>query len=152
MNIIRLKLQPLTSESFAPFGILLDQRGSMKINLGSGGVEMTGATSDPRPFVVEHLSRHKRTMQVFSPLAGSEALIVVAPPNGEDKPDVEKLTAFYVNGRLPYAYHIGTWHAPPFALGDWYSYLVIDRSGTLDDDWEMVDLKTALDVTVEIEL
>jgi ureidoglycolate hydrolase len=58
----------------------------------------------------------------------------------------------YINGRLPYAYHIGTWHAPPFALGDWYSYLVVDRSGTLDDDWEMVDLKNALDVTIEIEL
>jgi ureidoglycolate hydrolase len=152
MNIIRLKPKQLTRKAFAPFGILLDQRGSVDIDLGGGAVEMTGATSDPRPFVVEHLSRHRKTMQVFSPLAGSQAVIVVAPPNDKDKPDVEKIVAFHINGRLPYAYHIGTWHAPPFALGDWYSYLVVDRSGTLDDDWEMVDLKNALDVTIEIEL
>ena len=152
MNIIRLKPKQMTRKAFAPFGILIDQRGSMEIDLGGGAVEMTGATSDPRPFVVEHLSRHKRTMQVFSPLARSQAVIVVAPPNDKDKPDVENIVAFHVNGRLPYAYHKGTWHAPPFALGDWYSYLVVDRSGTLDDDWEMVDLKHALDVAVEIEL
>jgi ureidoglycolate lyase len=151
MEIIRLKPQPLTREAFAPFGILIDQRGSVDIDLGGGAVEMTGATSDPRPFIVEHMSRHKRTMQVFSPLAGSQGVIVVAPPNDKDRPDIENAAAFHVNGRLPYAYHIGTWHTPPFALGEWYSYLVIDRSKTLDDDWEMVNLKNVFGITIEIE-
>jgi ureidoglycolate hydrolase len=152
MNTIRLKPQTLTREDFAPFGVLLDQRGAVEIDLGGGAVEMTGATSDPRPFIVDHLSRHKKTMQIFSPLAGSQAIIVVAPPNDKNAPEMDQLIAFHVTGRLPYAYHIGTWHAPPFALGQWYSYLTIDRRGTLDDDWEMVDLKNALGTTVEIEL
>lgn len=57
-----------------------------------------------------------------------------------------------VDGRLPYAYHVGTWHTPPFPVDEWASYLVVDRSGTLDDDWELVDLKAIHQKIFEIEL
>ena len=76
----------------------------------------------------------------------------VAPPSSGDAPEVEKVLAFRVEGRLPYAYHKGTWHTPPFATGEWYSYLVVDRSGTLDDDYELADLKTTRDCAFEIEI
>ena len=81
------------------------------------------------------------SMQVFSPLASSRSVIAVAPPNERDAPDVERVVAFLVDGRLPYAYHKGTWHTPPFPVDEWASYLVVDRAGTLDDDWDLVDLK-----------
>ena len=151
MNVIRLKVQPMTRESFAPFGVLIDSRGSVEIDLCDGRPSLTGATAEPRPFQFEFMARHRRTMQVFSPLASSQSVIAVAPPN-DDAPDVERVTAFLVNGRLPYAYHKGTWHTPPFPLGEWASYLVVDRSGTLDDDWELVDLRAAREVSFEIEL
>ena len=85
----------MTREAFAPFGVLLDRRGSI---------------------------------------------------------DVDRVVAFKVEGRLPYAYFRGTWHTPPFALGEWYSYLVVDRKGTLEDDWELVDLKTTRGCTFEIDV
>jgi ureidoglycolate lyase len=151
MNVIRLKVQPMTRESFAPFGVLIDSRGSVEIDLCDGRPSLTGATAEPRPFQFEFMARHRRTMQVFSPLASSQSVIAVAPPN-DDAPDVERVTAFLVNGRLPYAYHKGTWHTPPFPLGEWASYLVVDRSGTLDDDWELVDLRSVRDCSFEIEL
>lgn len=151
MKIIRLKVQEMTREGFAPFGILIDSRGSVEIDLCDGRPSLTGATSEPRPFKFDFMARHRRTMQVFSPLASSRSIIAVAPPNERDAPDVERVTAFLVNGRLPYAYHKGTWHTPPFPLNDWSSYLVVDRSGTLDDDWELVDLRAARDVSFEIE-
>jgi ureidoglycolate hydrolase len=91
-------------------------------------------------------------MQVFSPLASSEAIICVAPPNRNAVPDIESVVAFRVEGRLPYAYHRGTWHTPPFAVGEWYSYLVVDRSGTLEDDYELVDLRPALNCAFEINV
>ena len=65
--------------------------------------------------------------------------------------EVEKIVAFLIDGRLPYAYHRGTWHTPPFPLDEWSSYLVVDRSGTLDDDYELVDLRAAHGVSFEIE-
>ena len=152
MNVIRLKVQPMTREAFAPFGVLIDSRGSVEIDLSEGRPSLTGATAEPRPMMFDFMARHKRTMQVFSPLASSQSVIAVAPPSDADAPEVAQVVAFLVDGRLPYAYHKGTWHTPPFPLNEWASYLVVDRSGTLDDDWELVDLRVARAVSFEIEL
>jgi ureidoglycolate lyase len=152
MNVIHIKVQPMTRESFAPFGVLVDSRGSVEIDLGEGKPSLTGATSERRPFRFDFMARHRLSMQVFSPLASSRSVIAVAPPNDEDAPDVEKIVAFLVDGRLPYAYHKGTWHTPPFPVNEWASYLVVDRAGTLDDDWELVDLKATHQKIFEIEL
>ena len=142
----------MTREAFAPFGVLIDSRGSVEIDLGEGGPSLTGATSEWRPFRFDFMARHKRTMQVFSPLVSSQSVIAVAPPNDAGAPDVDRVVAFLVDGRLPYAYHKGTWHTPPFPIKEWASYLVVDRSGTLDDDWELVDLKVTRHTVFEIEL
>jgi ureidoglycolate lyase len=152
MNVVHIKVQEMTRESFAPFGVLVDSRGSVEIDLGEGKPSLTGATSERRPFRFDFMARHKRTMQVFSPLASSRSVIAVAPPNEDAAPDVERIVAFLVDGRLPYAYHKGTWHTPPFPVNDWASYLVVDRAGTLDDDWELVDLKATHQKIFEIEL
>jgi ureidoglycolate lyase len=152
MNVIRLPVQKMTREAFAPFGVLLDSRGSVEVDFGGGGASITGATSERRPFRFEFMARHLLTMQVFSPLASSRAVVCVAPPNGADAPDPEQVAAFLVEGKLPYAYHKGTWHTPPFAVGEWYSYLVVDRSGTLEDDYELVDLRPARGCVFEIDV
>ena len=152
MNVVRLKAQPMTRRAFAPFGVLIDSRGSVEIDLGEGHPSLTGATSEWRPLQFDFMARHKRTMQVFSPLASSQSVIAVAPPNQGNAPNVERIVAFLVDGRLPFAYHKGTWHTPPFPVGEWASYLVVDRTGTLDDDWELVDLKATHDQIFEIDL
>lgn len=142
----------MTRESFAPYGVLIDSRGSVEIDLGEGKPCLTGTTAERRAFRFEFMARHKRTMQVFSPLASSQSVIAVAPPSTGDAPLIEGVAAFLVDGRLPYAYHRGTWHTPPFPVGEWSSYLVVDRSGTLDDDYELVDLKLTHNQIFEIEL
>ena len=151
MQVIRLPVQEMTRERFAPYGVLLDSRGTVELDLGGGRPAMTGTTSERRPFRFEFMARHRRTMQVFSPLVESRSVICVAPPGGA-APAVEEIVAFYVSGRLPYAYHKGTWHTPPFALGEWSSYLVVDRAGTLDDDYELIDLRAVHDCVFEIEV
>jgi ureidoglycolate hydrolase len=152
MNVVRIKPAEMTRESFAPYGVLIDSRGSVEIDLGDGKPSLTGTTAERRPFRFDFMARHKRTMQVFSPLVSSQSVIGVARPGNAQVPDLESVAAFLVNGRLPYAYHRGIWHTPPFPLGEWSSYLVVDRSGTLDDDYELVDLKATHNVTFEIDL
>jgi ureidoglycolate hydrolase len=152
MNVIRLQVQKMTREAFAPYGIVIDRRGSVDVDIGMGVPSITGATTEARPFRFDFMARHRHTMQVFSPLAASQAIICVAPPNGQDAPDADKVAAFLVEGLLPYAYYRGTWHTPPFSTGEWYSYLVVDRKGTLEDDWELVDLKTTRGCTFEIDV
>jgi ureidoglycolate hydrolase len=152
MRVFRLPVQEMTREVFAPYGVLLDSRGTVELDLGGGQPAMTGTTSERRPFRFEFMARHRRTMQVFSPLVESRSIICVAPPTDSDVPVLDEIVAFHVNGRLPYAYHKGTWHTPPFALGEWSSYLVVDRSGTLDDDYELVDLRAAHNCVFEIDI
>ncbi len=152
MQVVRIRVQPMTREQFAPYGVLIDSRGSVEIDLGEGRPSLTGATAERRPLRFDFMARHKRTMQVFSPLASSQSIIAVAPPSARAVPSVEKICAFLVDGRLPYAYHKGTWHTPPFPVGEWASYLVVDRAGTLDDDWELVDLKVTHNQVFEIDL
>lgn len=152
MKIIRLPVQEMTRESFAPFGVLIDSRGAVEIDLGEGTPTLTGATSERRELRFEFMARHRRTMQVFSPLVESRSIICVAPPSERSAPALDEIVAFHVNGRLPYAYHKGTWHTPPFPLGEWSSYLVLDRSGTLEDDYELVDLKSIYECVFEIEM
>ncbi|MBA3439964.1 MAG: ureidoglycolate lyase [Pyrinomonadaceae bacterium] len=150
-EIIRLPVQPMTRERFSPYGVLLDSRGSIEIDLGHGVPSLTGATAERRPLRFEFMARHQRTMQVFSPLVASQSIIAVAPPNNGKVPEIERIAAFFVDGRLPYAYHKGTWHTPPFPVGEWTSYLVVDRSGTLEDDYELIDLRLARNCVFEIE-
>jgi ureidoglycolate hydrolase len=152
MKVVRLPVQEMTRERFAPFGVLIDSRGSAEVDFGGGVAQMTGATSEQREFGFRFMARHRRTMQVFSPLVGCRSIICVAPPTERDAPAPEEVAAFLVEGRLPYAYHKGTWHTPPFPVGEWSSYLVVDRAGTLDDDYELADLKAAHDCVFEIDV
>lgn len=153
MNVVRLAVQEMTRERFAPFGVLIDSRGSVELDLGGAAAQMTGATSERREFAFQFMARHTRTMQLFSPLVGGRSIICVAPPApSAPAPAPEEVVAFLVDGRLPYAYHRGTWHTPPFPVAEWASYLVVDRAGTLDDDYELVDLKAIHDCTFEIEV
>jgi len=150
MRVVRLPVQEMTRERFAPFGVLLDSRGSVEIDLGAGAPSLTGTTSERRAFEFRFMARHRRTMQVFSPLATSQSIICVAPPSERNAPTVDEIVAFFVNGLLPYVYHKGTWHTPPFPVNEWASYLVVDRAGTLDSDYELIDLQALHDCTFEM--
>src|ERR1043165_2813847 len=98
MRVVRLPVQEMTRERFAPYGILLDRRGTVELDLGGGIPAMTGATSERRPLRFEFMARHRQTMQVFSPLAESRSIICVAPPATLPVPD--EIAAFYVNGQI----------------------------------------------------
>ncbi len=152
MRVVRLTVQEMTRERFAPYGVLIDSRGSGELDLGGAAAQMTGATSERRAFGFQFMARHRRTMQVFAPLVGCRSVVCVAPPSERDAPAPEEIVAFLVSGRLPYAYHRGTWHTPPFPVGEWSSYLVVDRAGTLDDDYELVDLQAAHGCVFEIDV
>ena len=141
MKTLHVAVQPLTREAFAPYGIVIDQRGSVEVDLGGGVPSVTGATAERRPFEFTFLARHRRTMQIFSPLVGSQSIIAVAPANagGARAPEPGDVRAFLIDGRHPYSLHRGTWHTPPFPVGEWASYLVVDRTGTLEDDYDLID-------------
>lgn len=145
--------QPMTRESFAPFGELINERGSVELNLDGGTTSVAMQTVESRPMTFDFLGRHRRTEQVFAPLGRRGSIIAVAAPSDDnpDLPDTQRMAAFVVDGSCAFKLHRGTWHTSAFPLEDEKAtFLVIDREGTLDEDYDLRDLKTALGIVVEI--
>lgn len=150
IRTICLEVQPMTREAFAPFGEIISERGSIEIDLDGGPASFVSQTVEKRPMAFDFLGRHRRTEQVFSPLGGAKSIVAVAMPTEGDAPDPAKMAAFLVDGSFAFKLHRGTWHTSAFPLKDHASFMVVDREGTLDEDYDLRDLKTALGVVVEI--
>lgn len=153
IRTLSLTVQPLTREAFAPYGEVLSERGDVALDFDGGSVNAAVQTVEARALHFDFLGRHERTEQVFAPLGAQRSIIAVAPPSngGAAVPDADQLAAFLVDGSCAFKLHRGTWHTSAFPLADRASFLVLDRVATLEEDYDLRDLKTALGVVVEIQ-
>ncbi|WP_228254804.1 ureidoglycolate lyase [Aquirhabdus parva] len=157
-----LNIEPLTAESFAPFGevIQTESAHSFLINNGTterfhalAAVELLEENSDVTrenhcraiisifraearhfPFSVSMLEKHPLGSQAFIPLSGEPYLVVVA--TGMDSPG--QLRAFIATATQGVNYRAGVWHHPLLALHKTCDFLVVDRQGSgvncIEDD------------------
>jgi len=125
--------RPLTRESFAPFGQVLDidqaTGEGRPVNMGTArrhddvlSIENLRADarlniaafrcqpSVPGRFPVVELEKHPRSGQLFVPLNASRYLVAVA--HGESAPDLDTLEVFLASGRQAVCYGPGVWHQP----------------------------------------
>ena len=153
IRTICLTAQPMTREAFEPYGELIGERGGVELDLGGGCASVVAQTVEPRPLTFDFLGRHERTEQVFAPLGGARSIIAVAPPceDGSATPDANRMAAFVVDGACAFKLHRGAWHTSAFPLDKRATFLVLDREGTLEEDFDLRDLKTSLGVVVEIK-
>ncbi len=146
---LELNPQPLTSDTFAPFGDVIEtaDRDYFMINDGNTRryhrlAEVDTGPSDGRPIIsifrsgaydypfrIRMLERHPHGSQAFIPLHGNAFLVVVAPPGPEPTPN--DIRAFIAQGDQGVNYHRGTWHHPVLAIKDQDEFLVVDRAGDL---------------------
>jgi ureidoglycolate lyase len=152
IRTICLEVQPLTREAFAPYGELISERGGVELDLDGGAASVVAQTVEARPLSFDFLGRHQRTEQVFVPLGGARSIIAVAASDADHDqlPDAQKMAAFLVDGSCAFKLHRGTWHTSAFPLERRATFIVLDREGTLEEDYDLRDLKTALGVVVEI--
>lgn len=153
IRTICLTVQEMTREAFAPYGEIIGERGEVDLDLDGGNPNLVAQTVENRSFTFDFLGRHQRTEQVFVPLGGTKSIIAVAPPSVENPaiPDGQQMAAFLVDGSCAFKLHRGTWHAAAFPLADSATFLVFEREGTLEEDYDLRDLKTSLGVVVEIQ-
>lgn len=144
-------IQPLTKDSFAAFGDVIetDQRDSFPINQGltqrfhalsltqlegeNGAVGLSifhNLQATSLPFNIHMLERHPLGSQSFIPLAQQKFIIVVALPLNETAPNEAKISAFLSNGQQGITYHQGVWHHPLITLEADSDFLVVDRIGS----------------------
>jgi len=128
--------EPLTAAVFVPFGSVVDGSGPGRaVNEGralrhggvAGLVHDTGAvapvlavyaiSASAWPVATSEFERHRRSAQLFVPMAGEGLLAVVAPDGADGGPDVARARAFVVPAGTGIVYAPGTWHVPLVALG-----------------------------------
>ncbi len=144
---IRLTIEPLTREAFAPYGDVIqadDAARHFTINEGNTERYHDLARIDPGedgraivsifrglprtlPFTVTLMERHPKASQAFIPLSGQPYLIVVADRSAT--PTVEDLRVFLCEGHQGVNYARGVWHHPLLALHQVSDFLIIDRAG-----------------------
>ncbi|MEH6546263.1 MAG: ureidoglycolate lyase [Sneathiella sp.] len=143
---MKLFIEPLTKESFAPFGDVIEAEGSdffpinngstqrfhdlAEIQLDAGArtlVNIFRATPLDYPLNMRMVERHPVGSQAFVPLNNRPYLVAVAP-KGETV-SVNDVKIFSARGDQGINYHAGTWHHPVLALDAISDFLVIDRGG-----------------------
>lgn len=148
--LTELQVQPLSSETFARFGDVIETAGKHHFLINKGNVQRyhdlaqvdvtreNGHTlinifrAKPLnlPLTISMLERHPLGSQAFIPLSRTPFLIVVAPPG---ELDAAAISAFISTEQQGVSYHRGVWHHPVIALDIETDFLVIDRGGPGDN-------------------
>ncbi|HMS93715.1 MAG TPA: ureidoglycolate lyase [Tabrizicola sp.] len=140
-----LRLEPLTSAVFAPFGDVLEATGDFRlINAGlcrrhhdrarldfapevsdqnRAGISIFQADPRALPYEFDLIERHPEGSQAFIPMTRDPFLVIVAI-NPEATPQ-----AFLTNGAQGINLHRGTWHGVLTPLAAPGLFAVIDRIG-----------------------
>lgn len=155
MNTLEVKilsLEETTAEEFAPYGQIMGREEgepfetleilkywTKNADLGPENEKTDGGllVCNNSGRKVKYFERHPETAENFIPIEG-ECIFVMAPAdNSKDGPDISRVKAFYLNGKLGAALHKGNWHWPPIPLGETVKFVLI-RKGTL---WETTEIK-----------
>ena len=119
----RLAIEPMTRDSFAPFGWLLEpsEEPADRREMTPSRFECDGRTTihtiwQPcagRSF--SRLERHFGVTQTFVQVAGSPSVVCVAEPTDLDDPDAvprpDAVRAFLIDPGRPFSFDRGTWHS-----------------------------------------
>ena len=144
--MIRVPVQPLTRERFAPYGDVIEASTAVAnaamnearferfddlcgLDAGDGRSAVSIArcrAATTLPYCVDRVERHPLGSQAFVPLQRCRMLLLVAEAG--EPPEADRFQAFSTNGRQGINYHRGTWHMPlnAFSAGD--EFLIIDRA------------------------
>jgi ureidoglycolate lyase len=141
-----LKLQTLTSEAFAPFGVVLSPIGRDRLPINTYGDKLnlyreSFASDQPIEWFMVHgvrrdmqalfLERHMQLTQAFIPMNGDALVTIVARPDAREENGMiahDEMHAFIVPGDAAIQIHRGTWHENPFPLKDNQWFLVTSHA------------------------
>ena len=140
-----LRARPLTAAAFAPFGEVLEARGTPDRLINAGrcgrwhdramldfdaegraGISLFRSRCVTLPYAVTLLERHPLGAQAFLPMTADPFLVVVAPDAGGRPGPV---LAFVTDGAQGVNYRRGTWHGVLAPLPGPGLFAVVDRIG-----------------------
>ena len=149
-----LMAQPLTAESFAPFGTVFTagKGGSpgtrddlvARMENRRDNAQMNACMSyyapSPVPFTIKALEIHRHSSQTFVPYSMGRYLVLVAPSDDNGEPIVSDLRAFHGDVNQGITYNANVWHHPFTALDASAECLMLrfDDGSKVDTEWHKV--------------
>ena len=153
---MKLPIEELTSEGFAPFGAVIEQPERAQDAEGPGWrwwAETGLLPAAERPYAIGFLDlkpaplqfdwaeRHLCASELLLPLGG-ECLVYVSPPDYPEEPgrmpEPERFRAFKVRPGQGVLLKPGVWHGAPLAYGASLNVAVLLLQGTGDLDTSLV--------------
>ena len=143
MNL-RIKVEPLTAQAFAPYGDVLAPAGApdklinqgkcgrfhdlatLDFSDGRAGVSIFKSEAETLPYELELMERHPLGSQAFVPMSEHPFLVVVAT---DTKGIPTNPRAFLTATGQAINFHRGTWHGVLTPLSAPGLFAVIDRIG-----------------------
>ena len=89
----------------------------------------------PHPLKIDMLEMHPLSSQAFFPITKGNWLIVVCETIN-NMPNIDKIECFYDDQSIGINYFPSVWHHPLIVLNDVQDFLVIDRDGENDKNYE----------------
>jgi len=150
---MKLTLQPLTADAFAPFGDVLEVAGApdkiinqglcgryhdlagIDVVDGKAGISLFSAQARQLPITLDMMERHPLGSQAFLPMSHDPFVVIVAPDAG-GKPGQPQ--AFLTQAGQGVNYARGTWHGVLTPLHAPGLFAVVDRIGdgaNLQEHW-----------------
>ena len=147
--MMRLEIEPITEQAFAPFGDLLPPRApgdgrqelikELENGRASARPRLSLATVEPKalPLTALKMERHVHSSQAFVPLDCASYLVMVAPHGADGMPDLARLRAFRVAGHTGINYRADTWHHPltPLERTGRFAILTFVDGSAGDEQW-----------------
>ena len=122
-NIHKLKIEPMTQETFAPFGEMMeatetpaDHRLFFPVGFQADGRTTVSVIWQPKEGIsFTRMERHFGVTQSFVQMGGSPAVVAAALPTDPDDPQAvprpEDVHAFLIDPSRGFAFGRGTWHS-----------------------------------------
>lgn len=145
---IEIRIQPISAETFAPYGDLLDvsgrpdkminqglcgryhDRANMEFSEGRAGLSLFNAEPRDLPLPLAMMERHPEGSQAFIPMSEHGFLVIVAPDE-DGRPGLP--LAFETRPGQAINFHRGTWHGVLTPLQAPGLFAVVDRIGAGDN-------------------
>jgi len=141
-TIHKLDSEWITQKNFAPYGeLILPTEDGKPYDETDAKLDLSQGT--PRFYIMQlkqrgrqfHLiTRHQLCTQCLGALEGKSWFLAVAPPNQNQKPNVDQLKAFCIPGNCFVKLHKGTWHAGPYFDADVINFYNLELSDTNEVD------------------
>ena len=150
---MKIIIEPMTADAFAPFGDLLEAKGTpdkiinqglcgrfhdrarMDFSDGRAGISIFHAEKRDLPLKLDLVERHPDGSQAFVPMSHQPFLVVVAE---DQKGTPQNIRAFLTEAGQAINIHRGVWHGVLTPLYDPGLFAVIDRIGegpNLEEYW-----------------